>query len=54
MSGLWPVYIPCLVELMLVIMITVMKFVYSDRKKDPTSENGGEEEELLAEYNDHV
>jgi len=61
MSGLWPVYIPCLVELMLIIMITVMKFMYSNRKKDSkltasslTSENGGEEEELLAEYDNHI
>ena len=33
LEGLWPVYVPCLIEESLVITLTIMKVVYDRRKR---------------------
>lgn len=44
-EGLWPIYIPCLIEEALIITLTCLKFVYDreDARTENTVEEGDEE-----------
>lgn len=37
-GGLWPVFVPCLFEETLIIILTIMKFVYDDRERKKGSQ----------------